>query len=144
MQGTSSVHSALQSCGHLSAAALSWACHTLLCSGSLEATPGSHGHHTNLGSHYIAASDLAGVTLKTEAEMRSDAWLGRLWTCMCVGVEGAREEKPLRGVVGGCWELPRGCWRPSQSHPSVIPSPGGSWWLGISPLGRQATVKGSY
>lgn len=72
VQGTSSVHSALQSCGHLSAAALSWACHTLLCSGSLEATPGSHGHHTNLGSYYIAASDLAGVTLENRS--RNEVW----------------------------------------------------------------------
>lgn len=123
---------------------LSWACHTVLCSGSLEATPGSHGHHTNSGSHYIAASDLAGVTLKTEAETRSGAWLGRLWVACVSGLREQGKRNLCRELSGGRWELLRGCWRPSQPHPSVIPSSGGSWWLDVSPLGRQATVKGSY
>lgn len=86
----------------------------LLCSWSLEATPSSHGHHTNLESHCIAASDLAGVTLKTKPEMRSGGWLGRLWTCMCMS--GLREQGEGRdNSLGG---LPVGGWGSIQAGSS--------------------------
>lgn len=104
MQGTSSVHSALRSFGHLSATALSWTCYTLLCSGSLEATPSSRGHHTNLGSHCIAASDLAGVTLKTEPEMRPGGGLGTLWRKGVIWFPSSSLHLRLREVKAGTQE----------------------------------------
>lgn len=44
--------------------------------------PRLHGHHTNVGRPCVVASDLAGVTLKTEPEMRSGLVGETVWVCM--------------------------------------------------------------